>query len=246
MFKRIFTAFFSLLPLKLDILFLNLLGHKISWNSRLGLNLYLVDHIHLKKRAKVGYFNFIKIDKLELSEEAEIGHANIFKGPFSVRMQRNTRIGKLNKLTRAYAPISYGESYFDVGEGTRITYDNFFDLTLPISFGNYSQVAGKDSQFWTHGYYHADEGPDRIRVDGKITIGNNVYIGSRCLLNPGVTIGDAINLGGNSVVSKDILESGMYVNQPLRYIDTDINKLKTRLKKVEFENLIEVVYTKEK
>ncbi len=200
----------------------------------------------MDKNSKVGHLNFIKIDKLQLSQGAVIGNMNLFKGPFSVIMNKDTALGKFNKLTRAYAPITYGESYFELGEGTRITYDNFFDLTLSITFGNFSQVAGKGSQFWTHGYYHANKGVGRIRVDGQIKIGDNVYIGSRCLLNPGVTVGNAINLGGNSVVSKDILEPGMYVNQPLRYIKTDIEVIKSKLKKVEADNLKEIVYTKEK
>jgi len=64
------------------------------------------------------------------------------------------------------------------------------------------------------------------------------------LFNPGVTVGSSINIGGNSVISKDLKQSGMYVNQTLRHIYTDIDKSRAKLKKIEKIGLIEEVYTK--
>ena len=133
-----------------------------------------------------------------------------------------------------------------LGKGTGVTSNNYFDLTNSISFGENCQVAGINSQFWTHGYMHADKGIDRIRIDGKIEIGNNVYIGSRCLFNPGVKVADAINIGANSVISKDLKKPGMYVNQTLRHIETDINQTRKKFKKVTTKGLIEEIYTKNK
>ena len=133
-----------------------------------------------------------------------------------------------------------------IEDGTRITYDNFFDLTCSISFGKNSQVAGKGSQFWTHGYMHDNSGTERIRVDGEIIIGDNVYVGTRCVFNPGVKVYNAINIGGNSVISKDLTESGMYVNQSLRYLKKDVQQVRERLTRVSEKNLIDEIYTKNK
>ena len=98
---------------------------------------------------------------------------------------------------------------------------------------------------WTHGYYHANTGTDRIRIDGQIHIGDNVYIGSGCIFNPSVTVANAIHIGSGSVISKDLEKPGMYVGQGLRYIDNNLEKVKSKLKKVEDANLIEPVYVKE-
>lgn len=242
--KQFLTALCALFPSKLAHFFLKLLGHDISWKSKIGFSILYVKKICLTNNAIIGHFNLFKIESIFLKKDSSIGSFNLFKGPFHILLESNTNIGKLNRFQRGSFPISYDKSELKIGQGTRITTGNYFDLTNSITFGEDSQVAGMESQFWTHGYMHADKGIDRIRIDGEIKIGNNVYIGSRCLFNPGVTVFDAINIGGNSVISKDLKTSGMYVNQTLRYIETDINKTRQKLKKVETSGLIEEVYTK--
>jgi len=92
--------------------------------------------------------------------------------------------------------------------------------------------------------YQVTEGLHRIRIDGEIHIGKNVYIGSRCIFNPGIRVEDAIHVGAGSCVSKDLLEAGMYVAQPLRFIRNDIDSIKQRLSKVTVEGLSDIVYSK--
>jgi acetyltransferase-like isoleucine patch superfamily enzyme len=105
-------------------------------------------------------------------------------------------------------------------------------------------LAGLGSQLWTHGYYHADKGLDRIRIDGNIEVGDNVYVGSSVIFNPGVVIGSRIHIGSGAVISKDLKDPGMYVNQSLRYIDNNLEKVKSRLRPVEGVELVEEVYRK--
>ncbi|MFY0603974.1 MAG: hypothetical protein JXQ93_08490 [Flavobacteriaceae bacterium] len=244
--KRIGTALFALLPSKLAHLFLKMMGHKISWKSKIGFSFIYTDSIELKDTAKIGHFNFIKVDKISLGENAVIKSLNFFKGPFNIILKEEARIGKQNRFQRATSTVSYGISELIIGKGTGITSRNYLDLMQSIIFGEHSQVAGIGTQFWTHGYIHASKGVERIRIDGQIIIGNNVYIGSRCIFNPGVIVKDAINIGGNSVISKDLNQSGMYVNQPLRYIDTDIHKAREKFLKVDDDLLIEEVYFRTK
>lgn len=244
--KKVLTVFFALFPSKLAHIFLKILGHKIDWSSRIGLSFIYVEELNLGKHSKIGHLNFIKVKAVELDEKAVIRSLNFFKGPFHIKLNEDAAIGKQNRFQRSKPPITYGDSILTAGKGTRITTGNYFDLTRSITFGEHSQVAGMGTQFWTHGYIHAKKGVDRIRIDGAISIGNNVYIGTRCVLNPGIQIADAINIGGNSVVSKSLTKSGMYVNQPLRYVASDINEIRSKYSKVTTEKLIEEVYTKER
>ncbi len=244
--KKFLTAFFCLFPSKSSNLFLKILGHKISWKSKIGFSILFVDKLELNKFSSIGHFNFIMVTSLKMDKGSIIKNLNYFKGPISVCLADKSVIGRLNKITRGFSSITYGKSFLKLGTGTVITYSNFLDLTCSITFGNHSQVAGMGSQFWTHGYVHAKKGVDRIRVDGDITIGNNVYIGTSCLFNPGVSVANAINIGGNSSISKDLKASGMYVNQPLRYIKMDIETTKTKLQKVEIPGLLDKVYSKNK
>lgn len=45
---------------------------------------------------------------------------------------------------------------------------------------------------------------------GKVTIGNNVFIGAGTTVLPGVTIGDNIVVGSMSLVSRDLHSGGVY------------------------------------
>lgn len=198
----------------------------------------------MESGSKTGVFNFFKINTLILGKDAFIKELNYFKGPFNVVIGDQSGIGRQNKFRRSNFPVSYSRAELTLGTHSFLTSNNFFDLTKSIFFGDNTQLGGIDSQFWTHGYMHADTGKERIRIDGEIIIKNNVYIGSRCLFNPGVTVSNAINIGGNSVISKDLEQPGMYVNQQLRYIKVNINDVKNKLKKVEEKALKEEIYTK--
>jgi serine acetyltransferase len=57
-------------------------------------------------------------------------------------------------------------------------------------------------------------------------------------------VGNAIHIGTGSVISKDLKESGMYVGQALRFIDNNLDLIKSKLNKVEEDGLVEIVYTK--
>ncbi|MDN5215669.1 hypothetical protein QQ020_26565 [Fulvivirgaceae bacterium BMA12] len=159
-------------------------------------------------------------------------------------MKSKSEIGNRNLIKRSPTPITYGISLLYLGAMTKITASHVIDCTRSIRIGNYSIIAGLSSQLWTHGYFHEANGPGRFRVDGEIIIGNNVYVGSKCVFNLGVKVADSITIGSNSSVSKSLLHKGMYVSQPLRYLESDANTAREKLIKVEVENLIEQVYEK--
>lgn len=243
--KRYITGLFTfLLPSFLLRLILRILGHKIGYNVKIGFSFLCLKEISLANNVKIGHFNIFLNNSFLLEKNSKIGYLNFFKGPFNLILKNDSEISNKNYLTRAKKGVSYGESNLTLHQFSIITVSHHLDLTRSITFGEYSILAGIRSQMWTHGYYHADKGLDRIRIDGEITIGNNVYIGSSCIFNPGVKVGNAIHIGGGSVISKNIDEKGMYVNQPLRFIENDINIIKSKLIKVEGFNLVETFYTK--
>jgi len=223
---------------------LRLLGYKIGRNTKIGFSLIYIDSFTLLDNAKIGHLNLILNKSLILKKDVYIGYLNIFKGPFDVILKEKAAIGNKNYMTRARKGVSYGESCLTLGRLTKVTVGHHLDLTKSITFGDNSILAGIKSQMWTHGYYHANEGPYRIRIDGDIEIGNNVYVGSRCLFNPGVKVRDAIHIGAGSVISKNLEQSGMYVSQELRYLKNDINTIKEKLHRVQDNGLVEHVYSK--
>lgn len=67
---------------------------------------------------------------------------------------------------------------------------------------------------------------------GRVTIGNNVFIGAESVVLPGVTIGSNVIVGANSTVTHDIPDNSVVVGSPARVIctlDEYLSKEKTRM-----------------
>ena len=54
---------------------------------------------------------------------------------------------------------------------------------------------------------------------GRCMIGENVLIGAGTVILPGVKIGNNITIGANSLVNRNVLESGKYVGSPIKLIN---------------------------
>ncbi len=195
----------------------------------------------MKDNARIGHFNLIKVNNLTMDTNAYIVNYNSIKGPIDIKLADTAAIGNRNKIYRAPFPITYGVSILQLGLLSKITGNHRVDCTRSIIIGDYSTIAGHDSQLWTHAYYNDKTGPGRFRVDGEIIIGHNVYIGSRSIINSGIKIVDQVVVGSNSCVSKSLLEPGSYVSQALRFIG-QTDDLRDRFKKIEGPLLCEEVY----
>lgn len=197
---------------------------------RIGFSFILVDEFFMGSEAGIGHFNFIFIHKLYLDEKSRIAAFNFLKGKFDIELGVKSSIKKFNKITSDKFP--YKKRVLKVGYNTILGMNTVIDMTSNVTLGNHSIVAGLGTQIWTHGFYHSKTGEKRWRIDGEVIIGNNVYIGSRSVICAGVKIGNAITIGANSVISKDLYESGLYVNQALRYIEFDPDEAIQKYKKV--------------
>lgn len=70
--------------------------------------------------------------------------------------------------------------------------------------------------------------PD-LEITKPINVGNNVYIGNRVLILPGVNIGDNVILGAGAIVTRDIPNNSVAVGVPARVIksaDEYLEKIK--------------------
>lgn len=55
---------------------------------------------------------------------------------------------------------------------------------------------------------------------GRVTIGNNVFVGAESVILPGVTIGDNVVIGANSTVTHSIPANSVAVGSPARVVGT--------------------------
>ena len=59
----------------------------------------------------------------------------------------------------------------------------------------------------------------------KVTIGNDVWIGTRVIILPGVTIGNGVIIGAGAVVTKDVPDMAIVGGCPAKIIRFRNNKI---------------------
>ncbi|WP_372880328.1 DapH/DapD/GlmU-related protein [Psychromonas sp.] len=97
-----------------------------------------------------------------------------------------------------------------------------------ITLGDH--VSATAVRFETHdgGVWVFREEDPKIDKVNTITVGNNVFLGYKSIILPGVTIGDNVVIGAYSVVSKSIPSNCVAVGAPARPIK-DINTYKKNI-----------------
>ena len=184
------------------------------------MSLLWVDRLYLDKGTRIGHMNVLLVKRLLMRQGAYVGRLNVLRGPLSVALARDAAIGNANKIGRAaQGSVTHGPASLRLGELSKLTSNHIVDCTYSVQLGDYSTVAGNGSQFWTHGYVHDETGPGRYRIDGGISLGHNVYIGSACIVTTGVQIADGVMVGAGTTIARSLLEPGMYVSAGVRRLD---------------------------
>lgn len=165
-----------------------------------------------------------------VDKSCQILHSNI---------HGEVRIGPHSIVYKALleGPISVGRNTTINGPGTE-----FHCLKNPITIGSFCSIArgtvaqeyNHDAQsittyFIKHRFFKEPYGADAVSK-GPITIGNDVWIGTQCVLLTGITIGDGAIIAANSVVTSDVPPYAVVGGSPARVIkfrfsDDIINRL---------------------
>ena len=126
----------------------------------------------------------------------------------------------LNYYRRNFWPYEKYARHIGVLIGKNCSIASRYFGTEPylIEIGNHVQIT-TDVKFLTHGggWIFRKKYP-AFDTFGKIKVGNNVYIGNRTLIMPGVIIGDNVVIGAGSVVTKSIPNNAIVAGNPARII----------------------------
>jgi acetyltransferase-like isoleucine patch superfamily enzyme len=157
------------------VLLRKLFGYSIGKNVKIGRSIINCNKVSIGDNVYIANRNVINCNELVIGSNTSMHSGNVIQGMAN----------------------------FSIGKNSRIINNHFFDVWNNIKIGNNTWIAGKNSQFWTHGSIHTKSGTK----DLSITINDDVYIGSASLFAPGVKL-ESINLVGiGSVVSGVFSES---------------------------------------
>lgn len=212
---------------------LRALGHSVRHGARIGVSLLVVERLALEKNTTIGHFNIIVARRVLLRSQAYIGSLNTVARGMSLRFAEQAALGNRNKVVGGRAPRPYRPPILRLGRLAKITSDHYLEMAERITFGDYTTLAGVRSQIWTHGWIHDETGRGRVLITGPVLLGHNVYIGSGSIINCGVRIADAVSVGAGVCISKSLDKAGVYVSQPLRFIDRRPNERLQGLELVE-------------
>ena len=158
----------------------------------------------------------------------------------------------LNKIIRnifhnIYAKMSHVSyaKFIGVRMGSNVfIYDNPINMfgTEPwaVKLGNNVHIT-REVLFVTHDggtLLFRDQFPD-LEITAPISVGDNVYIGVRSIILPGVCIGNNVIIAAGSVVTRDIPDNSVYGGVPAKFIkSTDDYLEKIKLNSLKIGHLI--------
>lgn len=172
--KKYIAIIISTIPINIlrIILYNILMRYKISYSSKVGLGTILSTNTVIINKANIGRFNKII-------------------GEFDLTIDEHTNIGNSNEFVNTAE--SRGSAFCKIGKKVHITNNHFFDASGGLTIKNFTRIAGRGSQFWTHGGQ---------KEKCEIVINEKCYIGSAVRISQGVEISKNTFIGLGSVVTR--------------------------------------------
>lgn len=121
-----------------------------------------------------------------------------------------------NELSNVHIEAGFRADYginIVLGHDIFINYDVTMLDSAPIIIGN-NVMIGPGVHIYTMNHaWSAEERNSGICRAKTVVIGNNVWIGGRAIIMPGVTIGDNAIIGAGSVITKDVEANTIVFNE---------------------------------
>lgn len=161
-----------------------------------------------------------QIIKSHLSGDINIGeHCKIYESTLS----GNIQIGKYTSLWGPNLDIYTAENTVKIG--------NFCSIARNVSFQTFNHNQKKLTSYFIGQNFFNEKWENEKVSKGNIVIGNDVWIGTQCVILGGVKIHDGVVVAANSVVNSDVPAFSIVAGSPAKVIgyrfDTDtINKIK--------------------
>ncbi|HVJ18609.1 MAG TPA: hypothetical protein VM686_24480 [Polyangiaceae bacterium] len=162
----------------------------------------------IARTAKIRMLSFLDTRELVMKDHAEIrGFGNVFMSMARVELDEYARIGAprvgLNLFRGRANKGVPTQATLRLGKCAVIELFHYFDVCADVVIGNNVVVGGIRSVFFTHTLFKDQYEPIELKDD--------IYVGSNCSFQMGVTVAERCVVGLGSVVVKSIDKPGAFV-----------------------------------
>lgn len=209
-------------------------GYKIGKNVRIGLGSVVIGkEVSIGNNSKIGFISVVRGRKIDIRRFVSIGSLTMIDTE-NILIDEDARINENVIVGGQKTP----DSYFKLGKRAIIMEYSFINPTKPIEIGDDSGIGGHCLLF-THGSWLNQLDGFPVTFE-KITIGERVWLPWRVFIMPGVTIGNDVVIGANSLISSDLPSNVLAAGSPAKVIKTNYPSQITEEKR---EYIIESILT---
>jgi len=181
----------------------------------------------LKSKVRSIHSIWLSFEFLEFGEKSFIGNDCTLRGAKYIKIGKETSIGRHGVLTcwdkyrgKSYSPsISIGDNV-SIGEYSHITSTNAIHIGSNVLTGR--RVTITDNSHGDNTWHDLNIPPiDRdLYSKGPVIIEDNVWIGDKVSIMPGVTVGKGCVIAANSVVTRSLPAYTIAGGVPARILKT--------------------------
>jgi lipopolysaccharide O-acetyltransferase len=180
---------------------------------------------------KYGFFGLVRLTRDYALTRLFFPNARLVRFPIYVRGKLAIKFGDglttgVNLRLDVFQAIK-GQPTLQIGRNVQINDSVHIGAIESVVIGDHTLIASRVFiSDHNHGNYHIQgygSGPDippasRPLSSKPVHIGRNVWLGEQVCILPGVTIGDGVIVGANSVVTHDIPSNSIAAGNPARLI----------------------------
>jgi acetyltransferase-like isoleucine patch superfamily enzyme len=209
-FKAVATI--GILPSFVKKIYYKAIGYTIGKNVSIGIGSVIIGkNVVIEDGVKIGLATIVRANDILIERFATLGSFTIIDTG-KLRIGEDARINEQVIIGGMKTP----QSSLDLGKRTIIMEYSFINTTMPIIIGDDTGIGGHCLLF-THGSWLNQMEGFPVAF-APITLGKSVWLPWRVFIMPGVTIGDKVVVGANSLISRSVEANSLIAGSPAKVI----------------------------
>jgi len=225
-------AVIGFLPSFLKKIIYKLKGYKIGKGVSINLGAVIIGKkVLIEDGVKIGFLTIIRGKEITIKRFVKIGSMSVIDTE-KIFIDEDARINEQVYIGGMKTP----QSSLHLGKRAIIMQMSYLNPTLPITIGDDSGIGGH-CLFFTHGSWNNQLEGFPVKF-APINLGKKVWLPWRVFVMPGVTIGDEVVIGANSLITSNIPSNSLAAGNPAKILKQDYPQRPSENQKMDMLELI--------